>query len=358
MPTAHQYDSILVVSFGGPEGHEDVMPFLENVTRGRNIPRHRLLEVAEHYHHFGGKSPINDQCRALIAALEAELQAHGPNLPVYWGNRNWRPFLTDTLRQMKDDGMKRALAFMTSAFSSYSGCRQYRENVRAAQEPLGAGAPVVDKLRAFYNHPDFIAACASRVAEAYARLAPQQPDDQQSNAAQLVFTAHSIPMSMAAGCDYQRQLEESCRLVAESLNIANYRLVYQSRSGPPTQPWLEPDVLDHLRQVRSEGVAAVVIAPIGFLSDHMEVLYDLDTEARALAQGMRFERAATVGAHPQFISMIRQLIVERVNSSEPKRAIGQYPPNHDICPEDCCLPVVRLSSNATSAVAASRPAAT
>lgn len=353
MPTAQSYDALLVVSFGGPEREEDVVPFLENVTRGRNIPRQRLLEVAEHYHHFGGKSPINDQCRELISALAAELREHGPRLPIYWGNRNWHPLLTDTLLKMKQDGVRRALAFMTSAYSSYSGCRQYRENVKAAQDAAGVGAPAVDKLRTFYNHPRFIAACASRVAEAYTRLAPAE-----RGGARLVFTAHSIPMGMASGCDYQMQLEESCRLVAETLGLADYRLVYQSRSGPPSQPWLGPDVLEHLRALHGERVRSVVVSPVGFLSDHMEILYDLDTEAAELAGGlgMHLERAATVGSHPEFIGMIRELILERMEASGVRRAIGRFAAHHDVCPELCCLPAGRPAP--VPAALRSRPAAT
>jgi protoporphyrin/coproporphyrin ferrochelatase len=344
MNIAHDYDAILVVSFGGPERDTDVMPFLENVTRGRNVPRERLLEVAEHYRHLGGKSPINDQCRALISALEAELAQHGPRLPIYWGNRNWHPFLIDTLRKMKDDGVRRALAFVTSAYSSYSGCRQYRENIKAAQEALAGDAPAVDKLRVFYNHPGFIAACAQRVKQALSRLPAGERAD-----ARLVFTAHSIPLGMAAVCDYQKQLEEACRLVAEALDIASYRLAYQSRSGPPSQPWLGPDVLDCLRQLHGEGAGVVVISPIGFISDHMEVLYDLDMEARNLARelGLRMERAETVGTRPEFISMIRELILERIDDSLPKRAIGRFGPNHDLCPETCCLPVTRPGAAST-----------
>lgn len=338
MQTEPAYDALLIVSFGGPERAEDVLPFLENVTRGRNIPRERLLRVAEHYYHFGGKSPINDQCRQLIEALRNELGTHGPNLPIYWGNRNWEPFLADTLRQMKADGVKRALAFMTSAYSSYSGCREYRENVKAAQEAVGEGAPEVDKLRVFYNHPAFIEVCTERIQEAWEDWTRT---DREASA--LVFTAHSIPNSMAETCDYEKQLKETCRLVAEALGKKDYRLVYQSRSGSPGQPWLEPDVLDYLRELSGKGVKDVLIAPVGFISDHMEVLYDLDTEAVDLAQelGMRWARAATAGTHPAFIRMIRGLIEERMNTNSPKKAIGVFGANHDVCPWDCCLPPAR-----------------
>ncbi len=333
-----QYDALLLVSFGGPEKDEEVMPFLENVTRGRNIPRERLLEVAEHYHHFGGKSPINDQCRELVAAIERELSEHGLKLPVYWGNRNWHPLLPDTLRQMRADGVTRALAFMTSAYSSYSGCRQYRENVKAAQEAVGEGAPEVDKLRAFYNHPHYVEASAAAVRDALAKI----PAERRASA-ELVFTAHSIPRSMAETSDYEKQLRETCRLVAEALPSEEYRLVFQSRSGAPNQPWLEPDILDYLRGLPGRGVTDVVIAPIGFISDHMEVLYDLDTEAKETAAELKLNlvRAATVGTHPTFIRMIRELVEERMNPKLPRLSIGQFGPSHDVCPVNCCPPPAR-----------------
>ncbi len=248
------------------------MPFLENVTRGRNIPRERLAEVAEHYYHFGGKSPINDQNRALIAALEAELKGQGIELPIYWGNRNWQPYLTDALRAMRDDGVKNALAFVTSGYSSYSGCRQYRENIAAAQSEAGEGSPEIDKLRVFYNHPGFIEACVERVREAIGQFPASSIA--QGEQPRLVATAHSIPSSMAESSNYEGQLRETARLVAERLGFGGWDLVFQSRSGPPTQPWLGPDILDHLRSLAAEGVKNVVVSPLGFLSDHMEILYD------------------------------------------------------------------------------------
>ena len=327
------YDAVLVVSFGGPEKREDVLPFLGNVTRARSVPRERLLEVAEHYYHFGGKSPINDQCRKLIAALRTEFDAHSIQLPIYWGNRNWHPFLADTLRQMRDDGIMRALAFVTSAYSSYSGCRQYRENIIAAQEEAGPGAPIVDKLRVFYNHPGFIDASADRVRDALEKFSQEERES-----VRFVVTAHSIPCSMAQNSDYQKQLGEAARLVAQSVGLHNWDLVFQSRSGPPAQPWLEPDILDHLRALHENGTKNVLIAPLGFISDHLEVLYDLDTEARDLARqlDMKMIRAETAGTHPAFVAMVRQLVMERLNPAEPKLAIGQFGPNHDFCPADCC----------------------
>ena len=329
-----KYDAILVVSFGGPESKEEVIPFLENVLRGRNVPRERMLAVAEHYYHFEGKSPINQQTRELIAALGAEFRQHGPELPVYWGNRNWHPLLPETLRKMQRDGIRRALAFVTSAYSSYSGCRQYREDIARAQSEVGPGAPEVEKLRQFFNHPAFIEATVERVRDALLGV----PADARQNV-QIVYTAHSIPVSMANTSDYVRQLEEVRRLVSAELGHKNDVLVYQSRSGAPGQPWLEPDVLDHLREVKAGNLAsAVVLAPIGFISDHMEVLYDLDIEARQLCDSLALPmtRAKTVGVHPKFISMIRELILERMNPGTERRAVGTLGPRPDVCARDCC----------------------
>lgn len=312
------YDALLLVSFGGPEKPDDVIPFLENVLRGKNVPRARLLEVAEHYYHFGGKSPINGQNRALLAAIRQELDAHGPKLPVYWGNRNWHPLLEDTLRQMRQDGIRHALAFVTSAYSSYSSCRQYTEDIERARAAVSPGAPEVTKLRAFHNHPLFLEATVARVRDALLEF----PEDRRANAA-LVYTAHSIPLAMAHGCLYVSQLEETAALVSRALGRPDWKLVYQSRSGPPHQPWLEPDICDYLRELRAQGVADALVAPIGFLSDHMEVVYDLDTQARevALEIGLNMVRAATVGTHPAFVRMIRSFLEE---------------PRADVCPLDCC----------------------
>ena len=329
------YDALLILSFGGPEGRDDVIPFLKNVLRGRNVPRERMLEVARHYHHFDGVSPINDQNRALIAALEAELTEHGPALKIYWGNRNWHPLLTDTMRQMRDDGVRRTLAFFTSAYSSYSGCRQYRENIEVARQAVGGDAPEVDKLRMFYNHPGFIEPMAAHVLDALARV----PEDRRS-AAFLLFTAHSLPDAMARFCDYEIQLQEASRLVAEVVGKDQWALAYQSRSGLPTQPWLGPDVCDYLEKLGSDADDEdVVIAPIGFISDHMEVMYDLDVETKQLCDriGLNMVRVATVGTHPRFIRMIRELIEERMTDIPVRLALGDRAPNHDVCPADCCL---------------------
>lgn len=327
------YDALLIQSFGGPEGPDDVIPFLENVLRGRNVPRSRLLQVAEHYQQFGGISPINQQCRDLIDALKPELLDHGIDLPVYWGNRNWHPMLAETLRQMYADGVRRVLTFVTSAFSSYSGCRQYREDIIAAKSAAGAESLHVDKLRVFYNHPDFVAVNADSVLQALQSL-------EADTTPFVAFTAHSIPHSMAAGCDFEQQLQESCRLTAEQLKLNDdqWQLVYQSRSGRPQDPWLEPDICDFIESLHEQGTQQLVISPIGFISDHMEVLFDLDTEAQEVCDrlGINMRRAATPGIDPRFITMIRKLIQERM-SGTPREAIGCFPANHDVCPEDCCL---------------------
>jgi ferrochelatase len=318
-----------LVAFGGPEEPADVIPFLENVLRGRNVPHERLLAVAEHYYHFGGVSPINPQMRELTGLIEAELGERGPRLPVYWGNRNWRPMLADTVRKMRDDGVRKAAAFVMSAYSSYSGCRQYLEDIARAREAAGEGAPEIDKLRLFYNHPGFIEPVAERVRAAI----------EQAPGAALVYTAHSVPVSMAATSEYEAQLNEACRLVSEQLGRRDWRLVFQSRSGPPSQPWLGPDIGDYLRELHAAGTRAVVVAPIGFISDHMEVLYDLDTEARTLCAelGLQFVRAATVGNDPAFVSMIRELVLERMGEM-PSRWLGNGGPSHDFCEPDCCAP--------------------
>jgi ferrochelatase len=303
-----RYDALLLLSFGGPEKHEDVLPFLENVLRGRNVPRERMLEVAEHYYHFDGRSPINDQNRALIAALQEVVK-----IPVYWGNRNWYPMLADTVRQMRDEGIHNAIAFVTSAFGSYSGCRQYAEDIARARATVGEGAPEIARIRPFSGHPAFIEAMTDRVRAALAQV----PDGQ------LIFTAHSVPMSMAQSSPYVEELNRACAAVASGVGRADWKLVYQSRSGPPGQPWLEPDICDYLREIHTD----CVIAPIGFLSDHMEVLYDLDTEARAVCDelGVKMARAGTVETHPAMIRMIAELI-----ETEP-----------DICPATCCAAPVR-----------------
>jgi ferrochelatase len=333
---AETYDALLLVSFGGPEGMDDVMPFLENVLRGRNVPRERMLGVAKHYELFGGVSPINGQNRKLIAGLQQLLETEGPQLPIYFGNRNWHPLLADTVTQMRDDGIKKALAFVTSAYSSYSSCRQYLEDIERARASVGLNAPRVEKLRAFYNHPGFIEANVANIRHALAQI----PDERRI-AAPLVFTAHSIPESMAKNCDYEAQLRETSNLIAEALAGENWQLVFQSRSGSPAQPWLGPDVCDYLRELRAAGSRDVVVAPIGFVSDHMEIIYDLDTEAMELCRelGLNMIRAATAGTHPAFIEMIRELILERIDPETPRRALGTKGPRESRCQTGCCSPV-------------------
>jgi ferrochelatase len=299
------YDALVVLSFGGPEGPEDVMPFLRNVTRGRPIPEERLAEVKAHYDLFGGVSPINRATRALVDALAAS-----QDLPVYWGNRNWRPFLADTVKQMRADGIRRAVCFVTSAYAGYSSCRQYLEDIAAA---VGDEGPVIDKLRPFYNHPGFLDPMAENVAAALTEVDPR---------AHLVFTAHSIPVAVAATNHYATQVEEACRLVVARLPGDHpWTLCWQSRSGPPSQPWLEPDVGDFLATLEAP---AAVIVPIGFVADHMEVVYDLDIVARARAR-IPTVRASTVGTAPAFVAMVTSLIEERV-------ALGDALD----CAPDCC----------------------
>jgi len=324
------YDALLFMSFGGPEGMDEVIPFLERVTKGRNVPRERLEQVAEHYYHFDGVSPINGQNRELIAALEDEFKTNEMNIPIYFGNRNSEPFITDTIEQMKTDGIDRAAAFVTAGFSCYSGCRQYRENIIKALDEVGDQAPEIDKLRMFYNHPGFITAQADRVKDALANF--------DTDEVHLIFTAHSIPLGMADNSDYVVQLEESCRLVAEQVGTENYTLAYQSRSGPPFIPWLEPDILDYMDSLPAKGIDNIIIVPIGFISDHMEVLFDLDIEAVEKAEELNINmvRAATVGTHPEFVKMIRLLVEERMEASPQRLAIGNRPANHDICPVGCC----------------------
>ena len=334
---AGRREALLVLSFGGPEGHDDVMPFLENVTRGRGIPPERLLDVAEHYHHFGGVSPINEQNRALIAAVQSDLAEHGVDLPVYWGNRNWTPFVEDVWQQLAADGIEHVYVFPTSAFASASGCRQYHEDVARARaafagEPGGNGGPTAEKLPHFGDHPGFVQANADALAAALAEL----PDGVRDTA-RLVATAHSIPDAMAAkagptGGAYQAELLASARLIVDAVAPGReFDLVWQSRSGPPSVPWLEPDVNDHLRTLAGAGEKAVVLFPVGFVSDHVEVIWDLDNEAKETAGelGLGFARAATAGTHPRFVGMVRELVTERRAGGGPRLGTN--------CPAHCCF---------------------
>jgi ferrochelatase len=333
-----KYDAILVVSFGGPEGMEEVMPFLENVLRGKGVPEERKLEVAHHYELFGGVSPINAQNRELVEQLKQALPAAGVDLPVLLANRNTPPYIPDVMRECMDQGYQKVLVYITSGFSCYSGCRQYRENLMNAQAVLGEGAPEFDKIRVFFNHPLFIETVSDKVAEALDLLPPEQ-----KNGARVVFTAHSIPMAMANTSAYTDQLGEAARLVAERLELNTWDLVYQSRSGPPHVPWLDPDICDHLDALKEQGVPAVVVSPLGFVSDHMEVLFDLDLEARdhAAKLGLGYVRASTPGNDPRMIGMIVELIRERALDLPERRAIGRLPPKHDVCPANCCPAIKR-----------------
>ena len=328
------YDALLLVSFGGPEAKEDVLPFLENVLRGRNVSHERMLEVAEHYYQFDGVSPLNDQNRALLAVLEQELDQYGPKLPIYWGNRNWHPLLTDTIRQMAEDGVKKALALVTSAFGSYSGCRQNQDDIEQSCQAEGEEAPQIEKLRIFFNHPGFIEPVTERVEDALRDIPSARRAD-----VPIVFSAHSIPTAMAEGSPYVEQLNEAARLVSNALGNKTWKLTYQSRSGPASQSWLEPDICDYLRLLRLEGSAEdVVVVPLGFLSDHMEVQYDLDVKAAEFCDeiGLRLWRAKTVGTHPRFVRMIRELVEERISNDNLRLAVGQLPACADQCSVDCC----------------------
>ena len=330
---ANDYDAVLVVAFGGPEKPEDVMPFIEGVVRGRDVPRERMLAAARRYEHIGGKSPNNDQCRRLVQALEAELANLGPKLSVYWGNRNWRPYLVDTIRRMADDGVRRAAAFLTSPYSSYSSCRQYLEAIGQARAEVGDRAPRIDKLRGYFNHPGFVEPIVQCVGAALGGI----PAERRA-AAGLVFTAHSLPLAMAKQCDYEAQLAEVARLVAGALGENHWALTYQSRSGPSGQPWLEPDVRDYMRSLDPQRTRDVVVAPIGFIWDHMEVVYDLDVELQQVCDGLGVNmiRAATPGTHPRFVAMIRQLVAERTGDSPDRPALGGLGPASDACPANCC----------------------
>ncbi|WP_028661388.1 ferrochelatase [Saccharomonospora saliphila] len=338
------YDALLWLSFGGPEGLDEVMPFLENVTRGRGVPRARLEEVAEHYRHFGGVSPINQLNRDAIAAVERELSAQGITLPVYFGNRNWHPMVEDTVRRMAEDGVRDALVFATSAYGGYSACRQYDEDIARARATVGAEAPRLRKLRHFFDHPLFVASLADGVRAAYAEL--NRPD------ARLVFTAHSVPTAADAaagppeegGHRYSRQVAEAARLVAAEVGAEDHDVVWQSRSGPPEVPWLEPDIVDHLDALHADGVDAVVVCPVGFVSDHLEVIWDLDNEAaeRAGELGMAFARSATPNADPRFARLVVELVREQSGSASP-RALSDLVNGGDtvdgaVCATGCCEP--------------------
>ncbi len=331
---ARPVDAVLLLSFGGPEGPDDVVPFLENVTRGRGVPRERLEEVAEQYLRFGGVSPINEQCRALLAALRDELDRRGRDVALFWGNRNWHPFVEDTMREIADAGHRRVVAVTTSAYSSYSACRQYLDDLdravaAAVRDDDGGPAPAVEKVRPYWNHPGFVTAMVDRLRP----VLDGAPDD-----ARLVFTAHSLPMSMARSSDYEVQLRDAADLVATGAGWSGgWDLVYQSRSGPPQVPWLEPDIGDHLTALAADGATHVVVVPIGFTSDHQEVVFDLDTQAREIATdlGLGMDRVPTVGTHPAFVSGLVDLLDEHLVGAEPL-AVGPLGPRPNPCRPGCC----------------------
>jgi protoporphyrin/coproporphyrin ferrochelatase len=336
-------DALLLLSFGGPEGPADVRPFLENVTRGRGVPPERLDAVAEHYLRFGGVSPINQCNRDIIEAVRAEFARQGIELPVYFGNRNWHPMIEDTVAEMKADGVRRALVFPTSAYGGYSACRQYDEDILRARAAVGDAAPTLVKLRQYFDHPLFIDTVTDAARAALATV---------PEGARLVFTAHSIPVSAdkSAGPEgglYSAQLRAAARLVAERLGVAGYDLVWQSRSGPPQVPWLEPDIADHIEALHGAGVAGIVVCPIGFVSDHLEVVWDLDTEARELAEklGVPFARAATAGPDPRFAELVVELVREQI-ADAPVRKLSDFPAlgctvDGAFCAPGCCAPARR-----------------
>ena len=328
------YGAVLLVGFGGPEGPDDVLPFLHNVTRGRDVPASRLDRVAENYMRLGGISPINEQLRRIRAALAAELGRRGVELDVYWGNRNWDPYLADTVAELAGAGVGRALALVMSAYSSHPSCRRYLEDIADARAVVGATAPIIDKIRAFHDHPGFVEPFVAEVVAARQRLPRAHREGSL-----LLCTAHSIPTAMADDCDYERQLRETAALIADGAGFDEWRLVWQSRSGPPTISWLEPDINDHLRTL-GDSTKAVIVAPIGFVTDHMEVVWDLDVEAAATAAaaGILVERAETpgTGPDPRFVAMLADLIAERLDPSRARPALGPSGPRPDYCPGDCC----------------------
>jgi protoporphyrin/coproporphyrin ferrochelatase len=330
------------------------MPFLRRVTAGRGVPDSRIAAVAEHYYAAGGASPLNAQCRALLAALGGELA--DLSLGLYWGNRNWHPLLEDVLGQMKADGIERALAFVTSAYGGYSSCRQYLDDIAAARQRVGAGAPVVEKLRPYYNHPGWVSSWAASLSQALEACRPARPDapgaelGAQASAnmgtganggIDVIFTAHSIPVPMAVTSPYVEHVTESARLTAEAAGAVPWRLAWQSRSGAPGSPWLEPDVRD---VVEGSTATGVVVVPIGFVCENMEVVHDLDVEAAEVAskKGVQFVRAGMVASAPAFVGMVRELVAERMGTQAPRRAIGQFGPWPDNCPEGHCPAPARL----------------
>ena len=326
-----RFDSLLLLSFGGPENSDDVMPFLRNVTAGRGVPDERLAVVAEQYELFGGKSPINELNQQLLCALNEELASRGHEMATFWGNRNWHPFVTDTIVDLKSLGHTSTVCLVTSAFSSYSGCRQYHEDLDRARNEV-PGAPNIERVRVYWDHPDFLGTAAELLAESRdaAGLSSETP---------VLHSAHSLPLSMAANCDYQQQLNEAAAIVNELAGMRGpYEVVFQSRSGPPSVPWLTPDIDQRIHELAEQGTQELLVHPLGFVADHMEVLFDLDTQSAAAAKeaGVKMVRTPTVGTHPRFVSMLVDLVEEAAGLRADRPSLSKSGPRPDKCNSQCC----------------------
>ena len=326
-----RFDSLLLLSFGGPENSDDVMPFLRNVTAGRGVPDERLAVVAEQYELFGGKSPINELNQQLLCALDEELASRGHEMATFWGNRNWHPFVTDTIADLKSLGHTSTVCLVTSAFSSYSGCRQYHEDLDRARNEV-PGAPNIERVRVYWDHPDFLGTAAELLAESReaAGLSSETP---------VLHSAHSLPLSMAANCDYQEQLNEAASIVNELAGMRGpYEVVFQSRSGPPSVPWLTPDIDQRIHELAEQGTQELLVHPLGFVADHMEVLFDLDTQSAAAAKeaGVKMVRTPTVGTHPRFVSMLVDLVEEAAGLRADRPSLSKSGPRPDKCNSQCC----------------------
>ena len=331
-----RFDSLLLLSFGGPENSDDVMPFLRNVTAGRGVPDERLAVVAEQYELFGGKSPINELNQQLLSALDEELVSRGHEMATFWGNRNWHPFVTDTIADLKSLGHTSTVCLVTSAFSSYSGCRQYHEDLDRARNEV-PGAPNIERVRVYWDHPDFLGTAAELLAESRdaAGLSSETP---------VLHSAHSLPLSMAANCDYQQQLNEAAAIVNELAGMRGpYEVVFQSRSGPPSVPWLTPDIDQRIHELAEQGTEELLVHPLGFVADHMEVLFDLDTQSAAAAKeaGVKMVRTPTVGTHPRFVSMLVDLVEEAAGLRADRPSLSKSGPRPDKCNSQCCPAPIR-----------------
>ena len=331
-----RFDSLLLLSFGGPENSDDVMPFLRNVTAGRGVPDERLAVVAEQYELFGGKSPINELNQQLLSALDEELVSRGHEMATFWGNRNWHPFVTDTIADLKSLGHTSTVCLVTSAFSSYSGCRQYHEDLDRARNEV-PGAPNIERVRVYWDHPDFLGTAAELLAESRdaAGLSSETP---------VLHSAHSLPLSMAANCDYQQQLNEAASIVNELAGMRGpYEVVFQSRSGPPSVPWLTPDIDQRIHELAEQGTQEILVHPLGFVADHMEVLFDLDTQSAAAAKeaDVKMVRTPTVGTHPRFVSMLVDLVEEAAGLRADRPSLSKSGPRPDKCNSQCCPAPIR-----------------